>query len=83
MFKMCGVSSAVMNRCLYGAMVFPQVLLKVNVQISSETDSDSDDSFKYKKRCKKKKRKKSTFEEKTNRIEEFVTKLRQKAQELI
>ena len=44
---------------------------------SSETDSDSDDSFKYKKRCKKKKRKKSAFEEKTNRVEELVTKLRQ------
>ena len=45
---------------------------------SSETDSDSDDSFKYKKRRKKKKRKKSAFEEKTNRVEELVTKLRQK-----
>ena len=44
---------------------------------SSESDSDSDDS-KYKKRCKKKKRKKSAFEEKVNRVEELVTKLRQK-----
>ena len=45
---------------------------------SSESDSDSDDSSKYKRRRKKKKRKKSAFEEKTNRVEELVTKLRQK-----
>ena len=44
---------------------------------SSESDGDSDDS-KYRKRRKKKKRKKSAFEEKTNRVEELLTKLRQK-----
>ena len=51
---------------------------KCGKDFSSESDSDSDDSLKYKKRCKKKKRKKSAFEEKTNQVEEFVTKLRQK-----
>ena len=46
-------------------------------EFSSESDSDSDDS-KYRKRRKKKKRKRSAFEEKVNRVEELVTKLRQK-----
>ena len=44
---------------------------------SSDSDTDSDDP-KDKKKRKKKKRKISAFEEKTNRIEELVTKLRQK-----
>ena len=64
MFKMFGALSAVIPLWCHG--------------ISSSADSDSDDSSKYKRRCKKKKRKKSAFEEKTNRVEELVTKLRQK-----
>lgn len=44
---------------------------------SSDSDTDSED-LKYKKKRKKKKRKMSAFEEKTIRVEELVTRLRQK-----
>ena len=78
MFKTYGVLSMVVNRYLYGVMVFLQVLLKANVRRNSVVKvSDSDDS-KYRKRHKKKKRKRSAFEEKVKRVEELVTKLRQK-----
>ena len=50
---------------------------KCQKDFSSESDSDSDDP-KYKKERKKKKRKRSAFEEKADKVEWLVTKLRQK-----